>query len=76
MSEAVRKVNGFFKTALKEEIDSLQEKLSLSDRQMKIFRMFYIKKQDVNFIGDTMGVCPQVVGNELRAIRKKILKAL
>ena len=76
MSETVRKVNGFFKTALKDEIDSLQEKLSLTERQERIFAMFYIKRHDLNFIADTLNVCPQVIGNELRAIRRKLVRLM
>ena len=76
MSEAVRKVNGFFKTALKDEIDELHEKLSLTERQERIFAMFYIKRHDLNFIADTLNVCPQVIGNELRAIRRKLVRLM
>lgn len=74
MSEAVRKVNGFFKTALKDEMDELHEKLSLTERQERIFILFYLKRHDLNFIADTLNVCPQVIGNELRAIRRKLVR--
>lgn len=76
MSEAVRAINEFFKYSLKKEVDDLQDKLSLSERQEKIFCMFYIKRHDINFIADMLNVCPQVVSNELYRIRRKIIKAM
>ena len=76
MSETVREINEFFRTALKRDVDDLKDKLSLSERQDRIFCMYYIKRNDINFIGDSLGVCPQVVGKELRNIRKKIIRLI
>ncbi len=76
MSETVKRVNGFFRTALKEEIDELHDRLSLTERQERIFSLFYIKRHDLNFIADTLNVCPQVIGNELRAIRRKLIRLM
>ena len=72
----VKTVNKFFKTAIKSEVDEIKDKILLSERQEDIFDMYYIKKQDVNFIADTLNICPIVVSNELRLIRFKLMKIL
>lgn len=76
MSQSVRQINDFFKTAVKSDLDNVSEELLLSDRQEQIFRMFYIRRLDINFIADTLGVCPLVISNELKTIRKKLVKVL
>lgn len=76
MSSIVKAINKFFRTAVKKDIDALNEELLLSDRQKEIFERFYIRKQDINFIADTLGVCPLVVNNELKIIRAKMVKVL
>lgn len=76
MSETVKAINSFFKEALKKDIDGVRIDLLLSERQDKVFEMFYIKKQDINFIADTLNVCPQVINNELKSIRKKLIKII
>lgn len=72
----VKTVNKFFKTAIKSEVDEIKNKILLSERQEDIFDRYYIKKQDVNFIADTLNICPIVVSNELRLIRFKLMKIL
>ena len=72
MSELVRKVNAFFKTALRSEIETVKAGIILSARQEQIFEMYYIKKQDVGFIADTLGTCENVIKKELNAIRNKL----
>ena len=76
MSTMVKTVNKFFKTAIKSEVDEVKSKILLSERQEDIFERYYIKKQDVNFIADTLNICPIVVSNELRLIRFKLMKIL
>lgn len=76
MSESVKEINSFFKTAVKSDVDSIKDDLLLSDRQDKIFHMYYIRKLDINFIADELGVCPLVVSNELKIIRNKLAKVL
>ncbi len=76
MSQSVRQINDFFKTAVKKDLDNVSEELLLSDRQERIFRMFYIRRLDINFIADSLGVCPLVISNELKTIRKKLVKVL
>lgn len=76
MSSIVKAINRFCRTAVKKDIDALNEELLLSDRQREIFERFYIRKQDINFIADTLGVCALVVSNELKIIRAKMVKVL
>lgn len=76
MSQSVKDINKFFKTAIKSDLDNINEELLLSDRQDKIFHMYYIRKLDLNFIADELGVCPLVISNELKTIRKKLIKVL
>lgn len=76
MSKLVKFINEFFKTALKKDVDDIKEKIILTERQEKIFEMYYIKKQNVNFIADTLFVCPMVINKELKIIREKIIKVL
>ena len=76
MSANVKKINSFFRTALKEDISFIKERIVLSERQDKIFEMFYIKKHDIGFIADSLCVCISVVNDELKNIRIKILKVI
>lgn len=76
MSATVQKINEFFRNAIKKDVDDIKIQLLLSDRQLDIFDRFYIRKQDIDFIADTLNVCPQVINNELKTIRKKLIKLI
>ena len=76
MSTTSRIVNAFFRDAVRKDVDGLAYALLLSKRQEMIYEMFYIKKQDINYIADTVGCCPRVVQKELKTIRKKIVNHL
>lgn len=76
MSQSLKEINKFFKTAVKNDLDKIKPDLLLSDRQEQIFHMYYIRKLDLNFIADSLGVCPLVISNELKIIRKKLVKVL
>lgn len=76
MSKIIKNINNFFKKAVKKDIDKINNEIVLSERQQKIFEMFYIKKQNVDFIADSLCVCKMVVNNELKIIRIKIVKIL
>ena len=56
MSIITKRINRFFKDATKEDVNKLSDKILLSERQEKIFTMFYIKKQSINFIADSLFV--------------------
>lgn len=72
MSVSVKKINSFFKTATKADVNLLLSQVLLTDRQLKVFEMFYIKGQNVGFIADTLNCCQLVINKELRRIRDKI----
>ena len=76
MSKIIKKINDFFRNAIKKDVDKINNELVLSERQQKIFEMFYIKKRNIDFIADSLCVCKMVVNNELKIIRNKIAKIL
>ena len=76
MSTKSKTVNIFFKTAIRSDVDKIKEEIILSDRQDKIFTMYYIQRKDRNFIADSLYISATVVDRELRQIRDKILRIL
>jgi hypothetical protein len=76
MSKIIKSINNFFRKAVKKDIDKINNELILSDRQKQIFEMFYLKKQNIDFIADSLCVCKMVVNNELKIIRNKIARIL
>lgn len=76
MSEIIKTINNFFRKAIKKDIDEINSQLILSDRQKQIFEMFYIQKQNIDFIADSLCVCKMVVNNELKIIREKLARVL
>ena len=76
MSQTIRKINNFFNNAISSDIEKINKNIILSERQEIIFRMKYLQKKDINFIADSLNVCPMVINNELKIIRKKIARIL
>ncbi len=76
MSTKVKAVNSFFRTAIKSDVEKIKGEIILSDRQDKIFTMYYIQRKDRNFIADTLYISATVVDRELKTIRDKILRIL
>ena len=72
MNATVRKINQWFKTATRAEVNDLLSKIILSERQTRIFEMFYLKRQNIGFIADTLCCSPTVISEELFLIRDKI----
>lgn len=68
----IKKINSYFKTATRADVNDLLSKIILTERQTRIFEMFYIKRQNIGFIADTLYVCPAVISDELKTIRNKI----
>lgn len=75
MSQVVE-INNFFRTAVKNDVEEVRGKMILSERQEFIFDHYYLKKQNVNFIADSLFISPEVINRELRIIRGKIAKIL
>lgn len=76
MSQTIRKINNFFNNAISSDIEKINKNIILSERQEIIFKMRYLQKKDINFIADSLNVCPMVINNELKIIRKKIVRIL
>ena len=72
MSATVRKINDWFRNANRYDVNELLEKIILSERQSRIFEMFYLKRQNIGFIADTLGFSVRVISEELSLIRDKI----
>ena len=72
----VKAVNAFFAGANRADVDSMKDKIILSDRQDIIFTMFYLQKKDIGYIADTLCVSQAVINRELKKIRDKILSIL
>ena len=71
-SSRVKKVNSFFRTASRSDVDKVKDSIILTDRQETIFQMYYIQGKDVNFIADSLYISASVVCRELKVIRCKI----
>lgn len=76
LSETSRRINRFFKSAIKKEVDEAAGKIALSDRQSVIFNDFYVRRSDVNTIADKIGSSPETVYKELKAIRRKLIRII
>ena len=76
MSTKSKAVNTFFRTAIKSDVEKIKGEIILSDRQDKIFTMYYIQRKDRNFIADSLYISATVVDRELKTIRDKILRIL
>lgn len=68
----IKEINQFFKTATRADVNELLEKIILSERQTRIFEMFYLKDMNIGFIADTLGFSERVISEELNVIREKI----
>lgn len=72
MYSIVRTINAYFKIATRADVNELLSKIILSERQTRIFEMFYLKRQNIGFIADTLGFSERVISEELDIIRRKI----
>lgn len=68
----IKEINSYFKTATRADVNDLLSKIILSERQTRVFEMFYLKDMNIGFIADTLNVSQSVVNKELEEIRCKI----
>ena len=68
----VKEINKYFETATRADVNDLLSKIILSERQTRIFELFYIKDMNIGFIADTLGCSQSVICVELKEIRSKI----
>lgn len=74
MSVETKKVNTFFRTALKSEVDKTQDELILSDFETEVFNLKYRNKMNGLEIAKTLGVSRRKVDKTLYTIRRMIYK--
>ena len=72
MPSTVRKINSWFRSVKKSDLDKLLGEVVFSDRQAKVFEMFYLKRLNIGYIADTLCVSQTVINVELKSIRSKI----
>jgi hypothetical protein len=72
MNATVRRINHWFRTATRADVNNLLSKIIFSERQTRIFEMFYLKRQNIGFIADTLCCSQTVISEELCLIRDKI----
>ena len=68
----IKEINNYFKTATRADVNDLLGKVILSERQTRIFEMFYLRDMNIGFIADSLNCSPSVVSEELNTIRCKI----
>lgn len=68
----IKEINNYFKTATRADVNDLLGKIILSERQTRVFEMFYLKDMNIGFIADTLGFSERVISEELNVIREKI----
>lgn len=76
VSSVTKAINRFFKFALRRDVESVKNKMVFTDRQERIFEMFYVRRQSIDYIADTLCVCRMVINNELKTIRQKLTKII
>ena len=76
MSKLIKLINDFFRYADKKQLEKIESRILLTERQEKIFNMFYVKNQNIDFIADTLFVSNMTINNELKIIRKKLFDIL
>lgn len=73
MSENSRRVNNFFRTANRADLQIITDDIIFSERQEKVMEMFYLKKKGINFIADTLNISSDSIKKDLYGIRQKII---
>jgi len=68
----VRRINEYFRTALRRDVECLEHELLITDEQAEILRMFYVQGKNVNLIADMLGWSANKINKELAAIRRKL----
>lgn len=76
MSKIVKRINEFFKAAIKKDVEKVKDEIILTERQDRIFHLFYVQGKEIDYIADEICACPMVVNKELKIIREKIIKVI
>lgn len=73
---SVRRVNRLFLTMTESGLDALRKACLLSKRQEAVMELYFVRRNDVNFVADTIGISQRTVGREIAVIREKVENAL
>ena len=76
MSELSKKINKLLKLATKSEVQEIKDKIYISEHLEEVFNLFYIQKQDIEFIAYKTGYSIPKINQDLKLIREKINKLL
>jgi hypothetical protein len=76
MSELSKRVNEFFKSATRNEVKQVKDNIYISEHLNTVFEMFYIQKQDIEFIAFKTGYSRGKIEADLRLLRKKLSKLI
>lgn len=74
--DKVKLINSYFRLADKSKIEELKRKVLFTERQLKIFDLYYVQGKDCGFIADSLCVCPGVITKELHAMREKMVRVI
>ena len=74
MSSEVKQVNAFMKIAIRSEVNEMKDEILLTELQEKIFHLRYEKHKTNDYIADILGYSLPRIDQELKVIRKKIIK--
>ena len=72
MASTVKIINAWIKNATRADVEEVLSKIILSERQKKIFNMFYLDRYNIGFIADSLCFSNTVISEELKTIRNKI----
>lgn len=76
MSEISKKVNEFFKYAIKSDIEELKKKIILSEYQEQLMNMKYIQRKTIDDIVYEFNYSKGKIEADLRTLRNKLIKIL
>lgn len=76
ISAIVKRINRYFKKAIKRDIEYINEQLFVTDQQAAIFRMRYLENKSIVAISEELHCSVDLVNTELRIIRSKLDKII
>lgn len=73
---SVRRINRYFSLMTEPQMRDLREACLLSRRQEAVMELYFIKRQDINFVSDTLGISRRTTEREIARIREKAERVL
>lgn len=69
MSSISKKVNAYFKLAIKKDIEYIENELILDENLQKIMKMFYVEHKSIDYIAYVMKYSKSKIDKDLQLIR-------